>query len=317
MFIFTKEMAKLLKEIRIKANLSQTEVGKRIGSKPKNAPKYISNLEVGNITNPTLRTILNYLRACGASWVDFFKELDIIDFKLRHEKMIAQLPIPPETRKIQKDAMKYEINIEFPSKQKEEIDFTRLKKQIKDKVLVLLTKNQVAENQFNSYQKFALEHFDFLAALNKPGRKMVIEKYQRAGLERHLLFKITKISYSVIGAELKRIEAKKPLPIKKQAKMAIGFTKYRIRIEKIEAEVHKLLCDLSVPTSWFASYKAFARESYRVLKKYYGKNQELLNKTLAEIIERWQKEGLKEDVLLKLKDKIILVFRKMRLRGEI
>jgi hypothetical protein len=53
------------------------------------------------------------------------------------------------------------------------------------------------------------------------------------------------------------------------------------------------------------------------LKKYYGKNQELLNKTLTDIIERWQKEGLKDDVLLKLKDKIISVFGMMRLRGEI
>ncbi|MDH5683756.1 MAG: hypothetical protein OEZ20_04750, partial [candidate division WOR-3 bacterium] len=101
------------------------------------------------------------------------------------------------------------------------------------------------ESHINSYQKFASEHFDFLAALNKPGMKMVIEKYQKAGFERHLIFKITKIIYSVIGAELKRIEAKKPLPTEKQEKMAIGFTKYRIRIEKIEAEVHNpalILC---------------------------------------------------------------------------
>ncbi|MDH5682961.1 MAG: hypothetical protein OEZ20_00605, partial [candidate division WOR-3 bacterium] len=103
----------------------------------------------------------------------------------------------------------------------------------------------------------------------------------------------------------------------KQEKMAIGFTKYRIRIEKLEAEAHKLLCELSVSTPWFALYKGFTRECYRVLKKYYGKNQELLNKTLTEIIERWQKEGLKEGVLLKLKDKIISVFGTMRLKGEI
>jgi hypothetical protein len=121
----------------------------------------------------------------------------------------------------------------------------------------------------------------------------------------------------VIRAEIKRIEAKKPLPSEKQQKMAIGFTKYRIRIEKLEAEVHKLLCELSVPTPWFGLYKAFTRECYRVLKKYYGKNQEQFNKTIDEIIRRWQKEGLKEDVLLKLKDKIISVFGTMRLRGEI
>jgi transcriptional regulator with XRE-family HTH domain len=319
MFLFTKEMAKLLKEIRVKANLSQTEVGIRIGLKPKNAPKYISNLEAGKITNPTLRTILNYLRACGVSWVEFFKELDRIDFKMRHEKMIASVHPPPTQRKIQRDTMKYEIGIEFPSKEKPkwDIDFDRLKKQIKDKVLVLLTKNQVEESQINSYQKFALEYFDFLATLNKAGMKMVADKYQRAGLKLNLIFKIKKVINSVLRGEIKRIESKKPLPTEKQEKMAIEFTKYRIRIEKIEAETHKLLCDLGVPTPWFALYKGFARECYRVLKKYYGKNQDLLNQTLAKIIERWQKEGLKDDVLLKLKDKIISVFGIMRLRGEI
>ncbi|MEO0094160.1 MAG: hypothetical protein ABIK67_07910, partial [candidate division WOR-3 bacterium] len=41
--------------------------------------------------NPSLGLILNYLRACGASWVEFFKELDALDFKQRHEKMMAKL----------------------------------------------------------------------------------------------------------------------------------------------------------------------------------------------------------------------------------
>jgi hypothetical protein len=167
-----------------------------------------------------------------------------------------------------------------------------------------------------NYQKFAVEYFEFLATLNKVGMKMVTDKYQRVGLKLNLLVKIKKIINSVLRGEIKRIEAKKPLPTEKQEKMAIGFTKYRIRIEKLEAEVHKLLCELSVPTPWFALYKGFVRECYPVLKKYYGKNQELLNRTLTEIIKRWQKEGLKDDVLLKLKDKIISVFGTMRLRGE-
>jgi transcriptional regulator with XRE-family HTH domain len=317
MFLFTKEMAKILKEIRIKANLSQTEVGTRIGLKPKNAPKYISNLEAGKITNPTLRTILNYLRACGSSWPEFFKELDIIDFKMRHEKMIAQVHPPPTERKIQRDAMKYEINIEFPSKAKEEIDFDRLKKQIKDKVIVLLTKNQIEERQINSYQKFALEYFDFLATLNKAGMKMVAEKWQRAGLKLNLLLKIKKTINTVLRGEIKRITAKKPLPTEKQEKMAIGFTKYRIRIEQIEAEVHKLLCELGVKTPWFSLYKDFTRQCYQTLKKYYGKDQEKLAKSLTELVQRWQKEGLEEKVLLKVKDKVISVFGDMRRKGRV
>jgi transcriptional regulator with XRE-family HTH domain len=315
MFIFTKEMAEKLRKIRKTTQLTQKELAMRIGIKSKSGRSVIGQLESGMVKNPTLRTILDYLRACGASWVEFFKELDRIDFKQRHEKMIAQLPIPPEKRKIERDAMRYEIGVEFPSKEKEAIDFTRLKKQIKDKVLVLLTKNQVEENQINSYQRFASEFFGFLAALNKPGMKMVIEKYQRAGLARHLILKIKKIVFSVIGAELKRIEAKKPLPIKKQEKMAIGFTKYRIIIERIETEAHKLLCESGIPTPWFSLYKDFVRECYKVLKKYYGKNPERLARTFKELVRRWQKEGLKEGVLLKLQERVIKVYNNLRMKG--
>jgi hypothetical protein len=49
--------------------------------------------------------------------------VDAIDFKMRYEKMIAKVHPPPTERKIQRDAMNYEIGIEFPSKQPEEIDF--------------------------------------------------------------------------------------------------------------------------------------------------------------------------------------------------
>ena len=317
MFNFTKEMAVILKRLRENANLTQKEVASRMGVKTKYGQSLIAQIEIGKVNNPSLRTILDYLRVCGSSWPEFFKELDRIDFKMRHEKMISQVHPPPTEKKIQRDAMRYEINVEFPSKEKEEIDFNRLKKQIKDKVIVLLTKNQIEENQTNSYQRYALEYFDFLATLNKPGMKMVTDKYQRTGLKTNILFGLKKIINNVLRAEIKRISAKKPLPSEKQEKMAIGFTKYRIRIEKIEAEVHKVLCEIGVQPPWFALYKGFTRECYRVLKNYYGKNQELLNKTLTEIIERWKKEGLKDDVLLKLKDKIISVFGMMRLRGEI
>ncbi|MDH5683760.1 MAG: helix-turn-helix domain-containing protein, partial [candidate division WOR-3 bacterium] len=163
-----KEIGQLLRKSREKSTLSQTEVAERIGLSSKTGHGYISRLESGKVKSPPLYIILLYLRACGASWTEFFKRLDTIDFKMRHEKMIAQVYPPPTQRKIHRDAMRYEIGVEFPSKEKEEVDFARLKKQIKDKILFLLTKNQVEESQINSYQKFASEHFDFLAALNKP-----------------------------------------------------------------------------------------------------------------------------------------------------
>jgi transcriptional regulator with XRE-family HTH domain len=233
MFIFNKEMAEKLRKIRETARLTQKEVALRIGIKTKSGRSVIGQLESGRVKNPTLRTILEYLRACGASWPEFFKQLDTIDFKIRHEnlfacghaqaEMIAQVQPPPTERKIQRDAMKYEINIEFPSKEKEEIDFERLKKQFKDKVLVLLNRNQIGEKEINSYQKFALEYFDFLATLNKPGIKMVTDKYQRAGLKLNLLVKIKRVINSVLRGEIKRIEGKSRYPPKSKKRWRLDL----------------------------------------------------------------------------------------------
>jgi len=331
MFIFTKEMAEKLRKIRENARLTQPEVALRIGIKTKSGKSFISQLESGMVKNPSLKTILDYLSACGTSWVEFFKELDRIDFKLRHEKMISQLPPPASQRKIQRDAMRYEIGVEFPSKEKEEIDFARLKKIIKDKVTALLNKEEITltptlshppaeakhwragqgrgcDAAIAAYQKFASEYFEFMATLNKAGMKMVADKYHRAGLQLNLISKIKKIINSVLMGEIKRIEAKKPLPTAKQEKMAIGFTRYRIRMERIEAAVHQVLCELGVQASMgkFALYKDFARECYRILKRYYGK--ESLGEKFQAITKRWVKEGLEEDVLLKVRDVTIKIF---------
>ncbi|MEO0094105.1 MAG: helix-turn-helix transcriptional regulator [candidate division WOR-3 bacterium] len=105
-FIFTKEMGEILRKIREGVGLSQTEVAERIGLSSKTKDSYISHLEKGRLKNPALGLILLYLRACGASWVEFFQELDRIDFKQRHEKMMAQLPTPPSNRKIEQDALR-------------------------------------------------------------------------------------------------------------------------------------------------------------------------------------------------------------------
>jgi transcriptional regulator with XRE-family HTH domain len=66
-FAFIKEMAELLKKIRIKAGLLQSEVAERIGLSFKTKDSYISHLEKGRLKNPALRLILLYLRACGES----------------------------------------------------------------------------------------------------------------------------------------------------------------------------------------------------------------------------------------------------------
>jgi hypothetical protein len=42
-----------------------------------------------------------------------------------------------------------------------------------------------------------------------------------------------------------------------------------------------------------------------------------LEQTLNKFIQKWVKEGLKEDILLKLKTRILSVFTSMRMKGMI
>ncbi|MEO0114452.1 MAG: helix-turn-helix transcriptional regulator [candidate division WOR-3 bacterium] len=73
-------MAEKLKALRRKANLKQPEVADLLGLKSKYGRSFIAPLENGPIRNPSLRTVLDYLRICGASWIESFKELDAIDW---------------------------------------------------------------------------------------------------------------------------------------------------------------------------------------------------------------------------------------------
>ena len=41
-----------------------------MGFNPTHGYKYILKLEKGTVPNPTLRTIVGYLEACGAGWPD-------------------------------------------------------------------------------------------------------------------------------------------------------------------------------------------------------------------------------------------------------
>ncbi|MDH5186849.1 MAG: helix-turn-helix domain-containing protein [candidate division WOR-3 bacterium] len=216
-------MANILRQIREKAGLSQREVALRMGIKSKSGRSFIAQLEIGRIKNPTLRTIFDYLHACGASASrEFFTKLETIDFQNRHKQVIAQIKLQEgkEKKKIERDVAWFEAGIKYPRK-------------------------------------------------------------------------ITQ----------------KPLSTKKQEEMAIEFAKYRIKIEKVEAEVHKILCDFAPGTYSFPFYKDCARAFFSALVKYYGKDQKKLNKKLTEIIQLGKSNGLKENILLRIKEKVVSVFK--------
>jgi len=101
----------------------------------------------------------------------------------------------------------------------------------------------------------------------------------------------------------------KPLPDEKRENTAIEFAKYRIKIEKVEEEVHKILCDFAPGTYSFPFYKDCARAFFSALVKFYGKDQKRLNQKLNNIIKLGVSNGLKENILLRIKEKVILVFK--------
>lgn len=222
MFVFTKEMAVILRRIREQAGLSQQEVALRMGIKSKSGRSFIAQLESGWIKNPTLRTIFDYLHTCGASFREFFAQLETADFQARHQKVLSRVKLPESKakKKIERDTAWFEAGIKYPKR------FTR-----------------------------------------------------------------------------------KPLPDEKRENMAIEFAKYRIRIEKVEEEVHKILCDFAPGTYSFPFYKDCARAFFSALVKYYGKDQKQLNKKLTEIIRLGVGNGLKENILLRIKEKVISVFK--------
>ena len=77
--LFSSEAGQRLRELRLRAVLSQREVATRMGLRSRQARKPVSRLERGKCADPTVSTITRYLRACGARWYQFCDVLEQID----------------------------------------------------------------------------------------------------------------------------------------------------------------------------------------------------------------------------------------------
>jgi hypothetical protein len=243
--------------------------------------------------------------------VSFFQKLSEIDFKIEHEKVMRQVEMPsslkPDLRKkIDRDTALYETKIQYPKTPYQKLDMERVKTKIDNKVKMLLQSYQINEEQKTHYFKFADELFANYDSGQIPA---IFERHWQAKiLRRGIINEIKSIVYKTFRYEQKRLEKPKPLTKEKLQKMGTGFLKYRVKIEPIEAKVQKKLGELNVPIVYNQAYKDFVRECYSALKKYYRKNPLLLTQRFAEIMKSWQAQGLKEEVLLKVKDLIIAHF---------
>jgi transcriptional regulator with XRE-family HTH domain len=66
----------VLKQIRTRAGLTQRQIAQATGAGGKHGHKLIARLEAGRVPNPSVRLVLNYLRACRATSSDLAGFLD-------------------------------------------------------------------------------------------------------------------------------------------------------------------------------------------------------------------------------------------------
>ncbi|MGQ9708006.1 MAG: helix-turn-helix domain-containing protein, partial [bacterium] len=100
-----------LRELRLRAGISQMKLAEILGLNPTHGYKYILRLEKGLVPNPTMRTITGYLIACGASWQELAAVLPgikMVTVADNSEKTETAEPIiiPPSLEKIPKDEIK-------------------------------------------------------------------------------------------------------------------------------------------------------------------------------------------------------------------
>jgi transcriptional regulator with XRE-family HTH domain len=312
--LFIKEIGRILQKYRKNAKLSQTEIAVEIGLSKTSGFKYISCLETGRINNPSLITVLRYLKACQTPWTKFFQKLSEIDFKIEHKKVMRQVEMPSSLipalrKKIDRDTALYENKVQYPKTPFQRLDWERIRIKIDKKVKTLLFNHQLDEKAKMPY--FTLTN-ELILNYDSGQIPAIIQKHWQARiLNRAIIEAIRKIVYQTIKLEQKRLERQKALPSEKYKKMAGSFLRYRVKIEPIEAEVQKKLGELNVPIAQNQAYKDFVRECYKAFKKYYLKDPSLLTQKFSEITKTWKQMGLDEEVMEKVKEIAIRLYKEL------
>jgi len=312
MFTFTKEMANKLCEIRKRARLTQTEVGLRMGMKNRSGQSSIARLERGTIKNPSLSVIADYIIVCGADWRAFFEMIYQIWAKHHLKELVPSVELPSDERtakKVDRDVSLYATKISGLPKP---VDVTSLRDRVEQKVRMLLFDHKTDNNFIPTYLDFAFKVFERELQQN-PGPLISEKGFIISGIRPILFTPIRRIVIKTVRTEQKQLAKTKPITTEKQKKMVTGFLKYRVIIEQIESEVHKLLNELQTKEVFYLAYKDYARECYKYLKKWLGKDETILQQKFNEASITWQRMGLNQEVLEKIKETVIRTYKKLQL----
>jgi len=324
MFRFSKDIAHQLRQLRETAQLTQTEVALRMGVKGKFGHSFIVRLEKGKIKHPALETILNYLDAIGVSWVTFFKELSILRSKQNHAEIMSQVKLPVGYRlqkKLDRDTLLYETKIKPPQNFYTKVDLELVKQKVENKVRTFCQNLRIKDELISHYLNFANETCaepcpeSSSGSPNSatPNYKSIIDKYSTPGISKPYLIKIMNIAIKIHHTEEKKVQKQKPLRLKKAKAMAVKYVESRIKLEPIEAEVSKFLAEHNLKDNvLYNSYMNFARECYGKIRKYHIKDPSLLKQHLTEISRAWLRSGLKQEILEKVKEVVVVHFEQIK-----
>jgi hypothetical protein len=218
-------------------------------------------LENGLIENPSIRTLFNYLLVCGASWINFAKEVEVIYARTNRQEIMSQVKLPDKSelqKKVSRDIALYDTKIKGVIKTLPTLDIDKVKERIKNKVLFLLAGHQPDKKLISHYLDFANHALE--RELNpNPLPPINYKLWVRSGIMPTLLPEISRIVHKLVWYEKKRMLKQKPLSEEKRKRMATRFGNYRSKIEPIETAVHALLCQIVIREVDFPLYKAYTR----------------------------------------------------------
>jgi transcriptional regulator with XRE-family HTH domain len=312
--MFNKEIGKKLVLLRKKVNLTQSEIAKRMRIKSASGRSFIAQLEIGLIKNPSIGTLFNYLSACGASWTEFVKELELSYNKTRRKGIVSQVKLPSNfklQKKIDRDAQLYAKNISGVPKQSVTINTKLVKEKIKSKVMKLLTSHQTDEKLIPIYLDYTNHMFEREQNPN-PNPQLNYTPWIKSGIKKILFSTISSIVHKTYWQEKKKLLKQKPLSQDKQEQMAVRFARYRAHIEPIELAVQGLLNQIVIPEVLYPFYKAYTRECFKAIRKYLGKDPVLLRQKISNINDEWIANGLNSEVLNKINNVVLVTYQNIQ-----
>ena len=117
-FFFTRELGARLRDLRLKAGLTQLELARAMGRSGKKAANLVGRLERGDERYPSFGLITDFLRACKAGFRDILDMLDLYTglpttqekiFSRALDKIAATAP-----QKLQSQVTNYDLRFDLP-----------------------------------------------------------------------------------------------------------------------------------------------------------------------------------------------------------